>query len=654
MKKNLLGTAIALFIATTAFAQPGDNSTLLSVGGDNVTRGEFMTIYKKNNSNPTAIDKKSVTDYLDLFINFKLKVKEAKDLGLDTVKTFVSELRGYRKQLATPYLTDKEVNDKLLTEAYDRSKKDVRASHILIKCDAEALPKDTLAAYKKAMSLRDRINKGEDFNKLAEQFSDDPSAKENKGDLGYFTVFNMVYQFENAAYSTPKGQVSMPVRTRFGYHLVKVEDVRDAQGTIRTAHIMVKLPKDAKQADIDAAKVKIDEVYNKLKGGEKFEDLAAKYSDDKASAKKGGELPWFGTGRMVPEFETAAFNLKADGDYSAPVLTQYGWHIIKRMEKKGVPAFDDVKTEFKSKIGKDSRSEKSKTSLVNKIKVEASFKEDRKLLLDFNKAVDSTIYDGNWKSDKAAALTKVIFNFGNKNYTQQDFAKYIATRQTKRTKDVSIQAIVNTMYDKFVEESAMTYEDSQLETKYPAFRDLLNEYRDGMLLFEITDKKVWSKAVEDTLGLKGFYDANKTNYMWGERADVTIFKFANKEVAERFRKYMKKNAKNNPTNDQILKEINKNSQLDLQIEEGVYSKKDNENVDKVSWVAGTMSPDMDSEKSIIIVRVNKVLPAAPKSISEARGLITADYQNYLEKEWIGKLRKKYSVTIDQNVLDSIK
>jgi peptidyl-prolyl cis-trans isomerase SurA len=654
MKKKLLGTAIALFIATTAFAQPGDNSTLLSVGGDNVTRGEFMTIYKKNNSNPTAIDKKSVTDYLDLFINFKLKVKEAKDLGLDTVKTFVSELRGYRKQLATPYLTDKEVNDKLLTEAYERSKKDVRASHILIKCDFEALPKDTLVAYKKAMSLRDRITKGEDFNKLAEQFSDDPSAKENKGDLGYFTVFNMVYQFENAAYTTAKGQVSMPVRTRFGYHLVKVEDVRDAQGTIRTAHIMVKLPKDAKQADIDAAKVKIDEVYNKLKGGEKFEDLAAKYSDDKASAKKGGELPWFGTGRMVPEFETAAFGLKADGDYSAPVLTQYGWHIIKRMEKKGVPAFDDVKTEFKSKIGKDSRSEKSKSSLVNKIKVEASFKEDRKMLLDFNKAVDSTIYDGNWKSDKAAALNKVIFNFGNKNYTQQDFAKYIATRQTKRTKDVSIQAIVNTMYDKFVEESAMTYEDSQLETKYPAFRDLLNEYRDGMLLFEITDKKVWSKAVEDTLGLKGFYDQNKTNYMWGERADVTIFKFANKEVADRFRKYMKKNAKNNPTNDQILKEINKNSQLDLQIEEGVYSKKDNENVDKVSWVAGTMSPDMDSEKSIIIVRVNKVLPAAPKSISEARGLITADYQNYLEKEWIGKLRKKYSVTIDQNVLDSIK
>jgi peptidyl-prolyl cis-trans isomerase SurA len=651
MKKNLLGTALALFIATATFAQIGDNSTLLTVGGDVVTRGEFMTIYKKNNSAPTAI---SVTDYLDLFINFKLKVKEAKDLGLDTAKTFSSELRGYRKQLATPYLTDKEVNDKLLTEAYDRSKKDVRAAHILIKCDAEALPKDTLIAYKKALSLRDRVLKGEDFNKLAEQFSDDPSSKENKGDLGYFTVFNMVYPFETAAYSTQKGQVSMPVRTRFGYHLIKVEDMRDAQGTIHTAHIMVKLPKDAKQADIDAAKLKIDEVYTKLKAGEKFDDLAAKYSDDKASAKKGGELPWFGTGRMVPEFETAAFKLNADGDYSEPILTQYGWHIIKRLEKKGVASFDDVKVEFKSKIGKDSRAEKSKTSLVNKIKAEASFKEDRKMLLDFNKAIDSTIYDGNWKTDKAAALTKVIFNLGNKNYTQADFAKFIATRQTKRAKDVSIQSLVNTMYDKFVEESALTYEDSQLESKYPAFRDLLNEYRDGMLLFEITDKKVWSKAVEDTLGLKGYYDANKNNYMWGERADVTIFKFANKEVAERFRKYMKKNAKNNPTNDQILKEMNKTSQLDLQIEEGIYSKKDNETVDKVSWVAGTMSADIDAEKSIIIVRVNKVLAPSPKSIAEARGLITADYQNYLEKEWIGMLRKKYTVTVDKAVLDTIK
>lgn len=654
MKKNLLGAALALFVTSATFAQIDDNSTLLTVGGDKVTRGEFVTIYKKNNSNPTAIDKKSVTDYLDLFINFKLKVREAKDMGLDTVKTFASELRGYRKQLATPYLVDKEVNDKLLTEAYERSKKDVKASHILIRCESDALPKDTLAAYKKVMGIRDRINKGEDFNKLAEQLSEDPSAKENKGDLGYFTVFNMVYPFETAAYTTAKGQVSAPIRTRFGYHLVKVEDVRDAQGNLHAAHIMVKLPKDAKQADIDAAKVKIDEVYNKLKAGEKFDDLAAKYSDDKASAKKGGELPWFGTGRMVPEFETAAFALKADGDYSAPVLTQYGWHIIKRLEKKGVPPFEDVKNEYKSKISKDSRSEKSKNSLVAKIKTEAAFKEDRKVLADLYKVVDSTVYDGTWNTIKATGLNKFLFSFGNNNYTQQDLAKFIASRQSKRGKDASIQSIVNSMYDKFVEETALMYEDGQLEQKYPAFRDLLSEYRDGMLLFEITDKKVWSKAVEDTLGLKAYYDANKNNYMWGDRVNATIFKCANKEVAERLRKYLKKNAKKNPTNDQILKEINKTSSLDLQIEEGVFSKKDNETVDKVNWAAGTLSPDIDAEKSVMIVRINKVIAPEPKSISEARGVITANYQEFLEKEWIAQLRKKYTVTVNKDVLDSIK
>lgn len=657
MNTKFAKLVLALLIMTSAAvqAQIDDNSVLLNIGGENVTRGEFLRIYQKNNPASGAIDKKSVTDYLDLFINFKLKVKEAKDMGLDTAKAFNTELRGYRKQLAVPYLTDKDVNDGLLTEAYDRSKSDVKASHILIRLDENALPKDTAAAYKKIMSIRDKIVKGEDFGKMADMYSEDPTAKENKGDLGYFTVFNMVYPFETAAYNTKVGQVSMPIRTRFGYHLVKVFDKRPAQGSIRVAHIMVKIPKDAKQTDIDAAKVKIDEVYNKLKAGEKFDDLATKYSDDKASAKKGGELPSFGTGRMVPEFEEASFKLAADGDYSAPVLTPYGWHIIKRLEKKGIPSFDEVKADYKSKIAKDSRSEKGKDALVAKIKKESNFKEDVKALPELYKVVDSTLYEGTWTSTKAAALTKVMFSLGTKNYTQQDFAKYIATHQVKRAKDAALQGIINSMYNKFVEESVLAYEDSQLENKYPAFRDLLNEYRDGMLLFEITDKKVWSKAVEDTTGLKGYYETVKGNFMWPERTQATVFKLANKDVAARFRKYMKKNGKNNPSNDDILKEINKTSQLDLQIEDVVVAKGENEVVDKAAGTAvGALSADIDADKSVNIVRINKVLPPQSKSISEARGLITADYQNFLEKQWLESLHKKYAVKVNDDVLNSIK
>lgn len=656
MNTKFLTFAIALLVSVSIKAQINDDSVLLTVGGEKITRGEFLRIYNKNNpATGGAIDKKSVTEYLDLFINFKLKVKEAKDMGLDTAKAFNAELGGYRKQLAVPYLTSKDVNEQLLNEAYERSKSDVKASHILISVNENALPKDTAAAYKKIMGIREKILKGEDFGKMAQMYSEDPSAKDNKGDLGYFTVFNMVYPFETAAYNTPQGQVSMPVRTRFGYHIVKVEGKRAAQGSIRAAHIMVKIPKDAKQIDIDAAKTKIDEVYNKLKAGEKFEDLATKYSDDKASAKKGGELPWFGTGRMVPEFEEAAFKLSKDGDYSEPVLTPYGWHIIKRLEKKGIPSFDEVKGDYKSKIAKDSRSEKGKEVLVGKIKLESNFKEDPKALAEFYKVVDSTLYDGNWVTIKAAALNKFLFSIGSVTYTQQDFAKYIGTHQVKRNKDAAIQGIINAMYSKFVEESVLAYEDKQLEAKYPAFRDLLNEYRDGMLLFEITDKKVWSKAVEDTTGLKGFYENTKTNYMWPERVQVTVFKCANKDVASKLRKYLKKNAKKNPTNEDILKEINKTSQLDLQIEDGLFAKGENEVVDKAApWTAGTLSADIDAEKSVNIVRVNKVLPSQPKSIAEARGLITADYQNFLEKQWLEGLHKKYNVSVDKTVLDSIK
>lgn len=648
MNKLFLALFCAVAFVSSALAQ----EPVLTIGNDKITSTEFLNVYKKNNTKANALAYDSLKNYMDLFLNFKLKVKEAKEMGLDTGKAFVNELRGYRKQLAMPYLTDKEVNDKLLNEAYDRSKIDINASHILIKLDPDALPKDTLAAYKKAMDIRGRILKGENFNSLAEKFSDDPSVKENKGNLGYFTVFNMVYPFENAAYTTKKGEVSMPVRTRFGYHIVRVEDVRDAQGSMRVAHIMVKIPKDAKKSAIDSAKTKIDEINAKLKAGEKFEDLAKQFSDDKQSAKKGGELPWFGTGRMVESFENASFALKNDGDISAPTLTNFGWHIIKRLEKKPVPTFNEVQSDYKNKIAKDQRSEKSRVSLVSRIKTENNFTEDRKALDEVIKAVDSTLYLGAWNIAKAAGLNKPLFKFGTTEYTQQDFAKYISSRQAKRNKDAAIATILNSFYDKMIEESAINYEDSRLEQKYPAFNDLLNEYRDGMLLFEITDKKVWSKAVEDTTGLRNYYEANKTKYLWPERVEATVYKCANANVAKRLRKLLKKNKKKPLTNDAIVKAINTTSSLDLAIETVLATKGENEVVDKTNWVLG-LSSDIADGKSVYVVDVKKVIPPTPKTIAEARGLITADYQSYLEKTWIEALRKKYPYTVNDGVLRSI-
>lgn len=658
MKFRKLNVLFATLLSCSIIsnAQTATDPVLMTVAGKNITKSEFEAIYHKNNTKNAASDAKSLEDYLQLFINFKLKVKEAEELGLDTVTAFKNELEGYRKQLAAPYLTDNEVNDKLLKEAYDRMKKDVKASHILIKCDATALPKDTLIAYNKAIAARNRILKGEDFAKVAKELSEDPSAKDNGGDLGYFTSMQMVYAFESAAFNAELNKVTMPIRTRFGYHIILKTEERANQGQITVAHIMVKTPqKDANVKDTSKVdpKAKIDELYAKVKAGANFAEMAQQYSDDKGSAKKGGELPMFGTGRMVIEFEKAAFALKNDGDISAPVQTQYGWHIIKRISKKEIGTFDELKPELKGKIGKDSRSQNGKESMIAKIKKQYNFKENLLLRNEFVKVMDTTYFEAKWKSASAAKLTKDgLFTLGEKSYSQKDFAVYLENHQSKRAKtDYTI--LVNDMYKEFVNESALAYEEGKLAAKYPEFKALLQEYRDGILLFDLTDKNVWSMAVKDTSGLKDFYEKNKDKYMWETRAEATVYKCANEKVAEEVRKMLKDKAKKKYTNDDILKAINKDSQLNLNIESGKYSKGDNEIVDKFEWKKG-LSANATMDKQVVFVDFETILPPQNKTIPEAKGLITADYQNFLEKQWIASLRSKYKFTVNQEVLATVK
>ena len=279
--------SIALLSTTCITAQKSDDAVLMTIGGNRVTVSEFENVYHKNNTKESgSADSKSLNEYVDLFVNFKLKVKEAEELGLDTAKAFKDELAGYRKQLAQPYLTDKDVNEKLLSETYNRLNMDVHAAHILVKVNETALPKDTLEAYNKIMKIRARILKGEDFKKVASEkgISDDPSAVENGGDLGYFTALQMVYPFESAAYTTKVGEISMPVRTRYGYHIIKVVDSRDNRGEVTVAHIMLLNPKEDKAEEKDKIKKNIDDIYQKLQQGESFESLAKQFSDDKSSS----------------------------------------------------------------------------------------------------------------------------------------------------------------------------------------------------------------------------------------------------------------------------------------------------------------------------------------------------------------------------------
>jgi peptidyl-prolyl cis-trans isomerase SurA len=694
---KILIAFVVLFVAANASLYAQTDPVLLSIAGENITRSEFEKVFKKNNRDE-KMDRKSIEDYLNLFINYKLKVKEAIDSGLDTAKNFVDELAGYRKQLAQPYMTDKSVTEKLLREAYDRMKNDVRASHILATVGPDALPRDTMAAHLRISLLRDFVNgknieaakvteyeamikknlnsksanyakdsadaakkingikelakqkpaSGEDrFAIAAMTASEDPSAKENSGDLGYFSALMMVYPFETAAYTAKKGEVSAPVRTRFGYHIIKVTDSRPNPGEVKVAHIMAKA--GSASADLETnmkAKAKIDTVYAKLKTGDSFEDLAREFSDDPGSARTGGVLPQFGTGRMVPEFEAAAFALKNIGDFSEPVRTSFGWHIIKLLERKPLAPFDTMQSELKAKVGKDSRSDLSKTSFINRVKTKYSFKDMPKAKDEFFKTIDSTLAEATWTKDKAEKLTKPLFTLGEKTYSQQNLTDFIASHQSKKS-GTPVKTLFDNLYNDFVNQSCLDYEESRLETNYPDFKMLMQEYHDGILLFDLTDKKVWSKAVKDSAGLQEFYNKNKNNYMWGERVEASIYTCYDAEVSKKVRKSIDKGLRD----DSLLAVYNK-SNLWLQIKPGIFAKGDDHIIDSIPWVPGK-SGDFKKDDKVCFVNVKRKVAPEPKTLDEARGVITADYQSYLEKEWIDSLRKKYPYTVNKEVVDSL-
>ncbi|HLG02163.1 MAG TPA: peptidylprolyl isomerase [Bacteroidia bacterium] len=710
MKKLILSlaTAFSVIVQLSAQTNPAvpsiascstdpNDPVLMTIGDTPVRLSEFMYVYKKNNKDQSN-DPKALDNYLDLFITFKMKVKEAEEMKLDTAVSFKTELAGYRRQVSQQYLTDKKVNDSLLMEAYSRMQEDVRASHILVRIDEMALPQDTEIAYTRAVIIdnlltgkatakqvndyekklkeqeRNRLGKNvkvtdtmriyqlvnplrqlerryrgkpAPFDEVAFLASEDESARTNRGDLGYFTAFSMVYPFETRAYSTPVGKVGEPVRTRFGYHIIYVTDRRPAQGELLTAHIMIKAPKGAPAADSIAAKAKADEIYAKVLAGEDFATLAKQFSDDKPTGASGGQLAWFGLYKMPQQFERAAFELKNNNDVHAPIKTDWGWHIIKRLDKRGVATYESLKGDLKNRVSRDQRAHAGRNSLITRVKKDYNFTENLKAKEEFYKVVDSTYFAMKWTSDKAAKLNKEMFRIGSTSYTQQDFAMWLESHQVRRPKS-DIRTVVDDAYRQFVDEAAVAYEDSMLELKYPDFCNLMREYRDGILLFDLMDKKVWSKAVKDSTGLRAFYEANKTKYMWNERVDATVYSIKDAATAKAVRKMLKK-GKDEKT---ILAELNKESQLNVQADHKTWNKGENSMID-MNWKEG-ISSNEEKDGRVLFVVVHKVIPATPKALQEARGIVTSDYQNQLEKDWVESLKKKYPVNVNRDVLKSIK
>ncbi len=648
--KNAI-TAALLLAASISFAQT--DPVLFTVKGNPVTVSEFRYIYTKTNQEKADFSEKSLRDYLDLYTKFKLNVQKARDMRLDTVPTLKGELDGYRRTLANSYLVDKEVTDKLVRETYDHMQQDVDISHAFIACDRNAKAADTLRAYKRAMNWQKMLKGGLAFEKLAADSSEDKSAKENKGSLGYITAMlpDGYYDMEKAIYGGKAGDVKL-VRSNSGYHLVKINAFSPARGEVEVAQILIRKgdndEKTAKQ------KMRADSAYAALQSGAKWEEICTRYSDDKVSAAKGGYLGFFGINRYQRAFEDAAFALEKDGDYSKLVETSIGWHIIQRKSRRPLGSFETIKRGLTERVKRDSRSEIAKQSMIGRIKKESNFKEFPKALDEWSaKQTDSIFLTFKWKPDAAKPQTPLM-RFGDKNYTVADFEDYCAraSRDRMRGMGFPLQETIQKLYKNWSGETAMSYEESQLDKKYPEFKSLMREYEEGILLFEALKINVWDKANSDTAGLQKYFDANlNQKYRWDERARTSIYtlKTDDPKVLAEVRDFAAKNPAA-----EVLKKFNKQDGETLTVIEKTYEKgKQKDLLDK--WKAGAMTDATTdaNTKTASFVKVEEILPPAAKTLTEARGYAVADYQDFLEKQWIEELRKEYPVQLNEDVLKTL-
>lgn len=633
---RIIFSVFIVFFSFSAIAQlsPQKKSlTLFKVNETPVSTGEFLQLYRKNSLNKSeASAEQAVKEYLDLLINFKLKIAEAKARGLDTTQKFNKEFKTYREELKRPYRAEPDALDKLTKDTYQRLTEEVKVSHILIMVKPDALPSDTLEAHQKITQARIRVLQGESFEKVAGEISEDPSAKYNFGNLGYFTAMQMVYPFEEASYIGKTGEISSIIKTQFGYHILKVYDRKPARGEIEVSHILLR----ASSPDDNKVKGKIFEVYDQLKAGRNWDEVCKEYSDDAATKNNGGRLRPFGVGALpsVPEFEATAFTLKQPGDLSDPFQSNIGWHIIRLEKKIPLVPFSEMETALKRKLSRDERLQISKQLLSDRRKREYGFTEDRATRDKILAFADSSLIKGKWNFVGIEEIKKqTLFSILNKPTPASEFIQYVKINQT--VVNLAPTVYMKQLYDGFAEDRILTAEEEKLQNQHPEFKNLLTEYREGILLFDVMEKEVWNKASEDTKGQHKYYEENKAKYQAGDRVEARIFTATDKSIAEEM---MTKVNRGDSLNSADLKKFKSIQPFRL------YERKDSKFIDRVNWIEGLQEIEVDGQ--FYLVEVKRLVSPGIKSFEEARSNVISDYQDYLEKVWLAELKKKFPVKVN--------
>ena len=737
MTRSLFWLFYVLLFTTCKVLQKTDykEETLFTINGNPTLADEFLYVYEKNNFNNDSIyTDKDVDNYFKLFVNFKLKVTEAIAMGMDTSAAFISEFETYKDQLIKPYLSESQAQEELVREAYVRMKYEIDASHILVTVSPDALPEDTIKAYQKIMEVHEKAKSGEDFGALAVQYSEDPSAKTNNGKLGYFTTFQMVYPFEEAAYNTEIDSISDILRTRFGYHIMKVHDKRPNTGKVKVSHIMLSTTDN--QSDISTLRNKIFEIHEQIMGGADWDEMCQRFSDDQRTRNNGGTLPFIGIRQINdPAFEEVAFSLQAPGEISDPVKSRFGWHILKLEEKQGLASFEELKPELKQRVSKDERSSISKNVIISNMKDQNQFRENIEIREAILTEMDSSILSGKWnKNIKEELLHDTLFFIDSNPYLVDPLIDEIKKEQKRRT-GISPESYMNELIDAYIAKCLYDYEEKQLIAGNRDFRMLLNEYYEGILLFEIMNQKVWGKASLDTIGLQNYFDTHQESYYWGKRVDAIILTSGNENTIQDVKKIMNSeqfvlteieldqtnnidiledmrldslanlmhtydqtsiiiqtdsSALTNKLHEKIVQFFidfdvpadaivtqkieglgkilrltlnskskksleflyNRESALNLQVDEGLFERGDNQFIDSLQWEKGTFEIELNDQHTIVMIK--DVLEKQPKKLKDVKGLVISGYQDYLEKKWIEHLRQNNRIEINEVTFDKIK
>ena len=644
--RNLL--LLFLFIGYFNGNAQNKKNVLLTINSNPVYSSDFTKVFNKNLDLVVEESQKNVAGYLDLFIDYKLKITEAYAQELDKNQQYIKEFKKYEDQLAKKYIYDKRVVSKLVEEAYDRSLEEINAEHILVLSNLNDSPNDTLKAYNKIKEAHVKALKGENFTSLVIEYSEEPGAKKSKGKLGYFTAFQMLYPFENTAYNTKVGEISQITRTSFGYHIIKINDRRKKKPKINVSHIMIFSNKDKKAEDPEE---RINELYAMIMQGEPFEKIAKQFSEDKNTGVKGGQLKTFGPGDLkAPKFENAAYSIKNEGEIIAPIQSAFGWHIIRLNEKFSIPSFEEQKDDIEKKVKGGARALVVTQAINNKIIKKYGFKEGESYISYFNNFVNDSILSRKWTySSIPLTENQILFTIGDHDVTYNDYAEYLRDNQKTIKKYINKESLLIDMYVKFKNETLKNYFKERLEVENTEYATIINDYRNGLLVYDVMNKNIWQIAKTDSTGLKDYYEKTKNNYKWKKRLDVDIYSSSDEITTKQVQTLLMRGEESAT----IKKQINSDGKINVITVSDVFEIDQSELPEDLIPEKGVSDIKLN-DGFYVVVNIKEVIEPTLKEFDEVRGTVISDFQTEIEKKWMQSLRDKYEVKINNKSLKKLK